>query len=208
MRPVLFPGAEQLRRWNEPDGMPFLIRLVLIAKPVIKGIILPMHRLKPCRAPFPITNHCSHPLIFRKTKQSMQVIRHEQKQLTPPIPQIVIAFGRFDQLRRQVGFRQCAALRGLHPDLGMKQCAVSHPTRCGVMQMQWILDHPHTLKMERADLTAPLHLNAGAKTRWDQRVPPQVISESPTPAPWWRACRTPSRTARGVPPWCPRSCCD
>ena len=57
--------------------MPFLIRLMLIADPVVKEITLPVHTLKPCSASLPIANHCRHARILRKAKQCMQMIRHE-----------------------------------------------------------------------------------------------------------------------------------
>jgi predicted ATPase len=84
---------------------------VLPCNPVLAGVIV-----------FPFADHARHPLRRRESNQRMQVVRHQEKEMTPPSPAIVVEIDRFEQGQTQyrIGQGNAARLQTVAADTDMK----------------------------------------------------------------------------------------
>ena len=68
---------------------------------MIEEVLLPSYVIKTRSTSFPVTNHGRHAWFARKSQHRVQVIGHQQEQLTPPASHVVVALRSGQQGRGQ-----------------------------------------------------------------------------------------------------------
>jgi len=141
VRPFLFRRTQTFDHRVVPYVTPLLLRLSLGANPVIKVIILPAHTLQPGCSALPVPYHDRHAGLARKRQECVRMVWHQQKQFTPPAAGRMIVGHRLQEIWRQIDRYETGLLIRRHSQSHMKQSAVSHPARGGVVQSLRIFQH-------------------------------------------------------------------
>ena len=95
--PILRVNNQSLAHWVCENVVLLLAQAFVPAEPVIEEIALPFNAKLRGRIMFPITDDLDHLAVWRKREQRMEMIRHQKKDMYPPIAALLAKSYRVEQ---------------------------------------------------------------------------------------------------------------